>query len=107
LSDQEIAQKVPDYAVRLLAPNEGARYITRPRLLSLYMLVFIVAVVLALVAFSVVIKDPGFLRLLSIPALPVLGGIAGYFLHSPVILITDHRVLSARRFCKPSSGEKP
>ena len=103
MSNQEIAQKVPAYAARLLASNEGARYITRPRLLSLYMLVFIVAAVLALVAFSMVIKDPGFLRLLSIPALPVVGGIAGYFLHSPVILITDHRVLSARRFCKPLS----
>jgi hypothetical protein len=67
------------------------------------MLVFMVTVVLALVAFSVVIEDPGFLRLLSIPALPVLGGIAGYFLHSPVIFVTDRRVVSARRFCKPLS----
>jgi len=103
LPDQEIAQKVPAYAARLLAPSEGVRYLMRPRLLSLYMLVFMVAVVLTMVSFSVVIKDPGFLRLLSIPALPVLGGIAGYFLHSPVIIITDHRVVSARRFCKPLS----
>jgi hypothetical protein len=67
------------------------------------MLVFMAAVVLALVAFSVMIEDPGFLRLLSIPALPVLGGIAGYFLLSPVILVTDRRLVSARRFLKPLS----
>jgi hypothetical protein len=103
LSEQEMAQKVPAYAARLLAPGEGVRYLTRPRLLPLYMLVFMAVVVLALVAFSVMIEDPGFLRLLSIPALPVLGGIAGYFLHSPVILVTDHRVVSARRFLKPLS----
>lgn len=103
LSDQGIAQKVPAYAARLLAHSEGVRYLMRPRLLSLYMLVFMMAVVLTLVSFSVVINDPGFLRLLSIPALPVLGGIAGYFLNSPVILITDHRIVSARRFCKPLS----
>jgi hypothetical protein len=67
------------------------------------MFVFMAAVVLGLVVFSAVIEDPGFLRLLSIPALPVLGGIAGYFLHSPVILVTDRRVVFARRFRKPLS----
>jgi hypothetical protein len=98
-----MAQKVPAHAVRLLAPGEGVRYFTRPRLLPLNMLVFIAVVVLALVAFSVVIEDPGFLRLLIIPALPVLGGIIGYFLHSPVILVTDRRIVSAHRFLKPLS----
>jgi hypothetical protein len=103
LSDRKISHKVPAYAARLLAPCEGVRYLTRPRLLPLRLLVFMVAIVLAMVAFSIVIEDPGFLRLLSIPALPVLGGIAAYVLHSPVILITDHHIVSARRFCKPLS----
>jgi hypothetical protein len=98
-----MAQKVPAYAARLLTPGEGVHYLTRPRLLPLYMLVFVVAVVIVMIAFSVMINDPGFLRLLSIPALPVIGGIAGYFLHSPVILVSDCRVVSARRFVESIS----
>ena len=103
MSSQYVAQKMPAYAVRLLAPGEGVRYLTRPRLLPLYMIVFMVAVVLTMVAFSVMIEDPGFLRLLSIPALPVLGAIAGHCLLSPVMLVTDRRVVSAQRFLKPLS----
>jgi hypothetical protein len=103
LSEQEIAQKVPAYAARLLTPREGVRYLTRPRLLPLYMLVFMAAVVLGVVVFSTVIEDPGFMRLLIIPAIPVLGGFAGYLIHSPVILVADHRIISARRFFKPLS----
>jgi hypothetical protein len=48
-----------------------------------------------------VIEDPGFMRLFIIPAIPVLGGFAGYLIHSPVILVTDRRIVSARRFFKP------
>jgi hypothetical protein len=100
-----INRKVPAHAARLLATGEGVRYLTRPRLLPLNMLVFMAAVVLCVVAFSVVIEDPGFMRLLSIPAFPLLGGIAANFLHSPVILVTDRRIVSARRFLKPLSLE--
>jgi hypothetical protein len=64
------------------------------------MLAFMVAVVLGIVAFSVVIKDPGSMRLLSIPTISVLGGFAGYLIHSPVILVTDRRVIFANRLCK-------
>jgi hypothetical protein len=103
LSEQEIARKVPAHAARLLTLREEVRYLTKPRLLPLYMLAFIVAVALGIVGFSVVIKDPGFMRLLSIPALPVLGGVAGYLLHFPVILVTNSRVISAGRFFKPQS----
>ncbi|MCE5263227.1 MAG: hypothetical protein LLG97_06810 [Deltaproteobacteria bacterium] len=103
MSAEGIARKVPAHAARLLAPGEEVRYLTRPRLLPMCMLVFTAAVVLAVVVFSAVIEDPGFMRLLSIPALPLVGGIAAYFLHSPAILVTDHRVLSARRFVKPLS----
>jgi hypothetical protein len=103
LFEKGIAQKIPAYAAQLLAPDERVSYLTRPRLLPLYMFLFMVTVLLAMVAFSVLIDDLGFLRLLSIPALPVLGGMAGYFLHSPVILVTDHRVVSARRCYKPVS----
>ncbi len=103
MSAQGIARKVPAHAARLLAPGEEVHYLTRPRLLSLHMLVFVAAVVLGVVAFSVMIEDPGFMRLLSIPAFPLLGGIAAYLLHWPVTLVTDRRVLSARRFVKPLS----
>ena len=101
MSEQEITQKMPAHAARLLTPREGIRYLTRPRLLPLYMLVFMAAVVLGVILFSAVIEDPGFMRLLSIPAIPVLEGFAGYLLHSPVILVTDRRVVSASRFRKP------
>ena len=67
------------------------------------MLVFIVAVVLGVVVFSAVIEDPGFMRLLIIPAIPVLGGFSGYLLHSPVIIVTDFRIVSASRFFKTLS----
>ena len=43
------------------------------------------------------------MRLLIIPAIPILGGSAGYLIHSPVILVTDQRIISARRFFKPLS----
>ena len=66
MSKQEMDQKVPAYAARLLTPREGVRYLTRPRLLPLYMLVFIATVVLGVVVFSMVINDPGFMRLLTI-----------------------------------------
>lgn len=91
---------LPAYAARLLTPRESVRHLTRPRLLPLYMFVFISVVVLALVVFSVVV-EPGFIRLLAIPAFPLLGGFAGYILHSPVIFVTDRRVVFARRFSKP------
>lgn len=100
MSEQEKAQEVPAYAARLLTPRERVRYLTRPRLLPLYMLVFMAVVAPALVVFSVVV-EPGFIRLLSIPAIPLLGGFAGYLLHSPMILVTDRRVLFASRFRKP------
>jgi hypothetical protein len=103
LSEQEIAQKVPAYAAPLLTPCEGVRYLTRPRLLPLYVLVLMAAVVLGVVVFSAVIEDPGFMRLLIIPSIPLLGGFAGYLIHSPVILVTDRRIISARRFFKPLS----
>lgn len=94
---------MPAHAGRLLATGEGVCYLTRPRLLPLHMLVFMAAVVLGVVVFSVVIEDLGFMRLLSIPAFPLLGFIAGNFLLSPVIFVTDHRIVSARRFLKPLS----
>ena len=103
LSGQEIVQKVPAYVARLLTVREEVRYLTRPRLLSMYMLVFTVAVALGVIVFSMLIKDPGFMRLLSLPAIPVLGSIAGYLLHFPVILVTNNRIISAGRFVKSLS----
>lgn len=94
---------MPAHVARLLATGEGVRYLTRPRLLPMRMLVFLAAVVLGVVVFSVVIEDPGFMRLLSIPALPLVGGIVAHFLLSPVIFVTGQRVVSARRFLRPLS----
>ncbi|NPU84048.1 MAG: PH domain-containing protein [Syntrophaceae bacterium] len=93
---------MPAYAARLLEPLEGVRYLTRPRLLSLGMLVVMTAVVLGLVVFSIVV-EPGFIRLLSLPAFPLLGGLIASLMHAPVIFVTDRRIVFARRFLKPLS----
>lgn len=97
-----MTQEVPAHAARLLAPREGVRYLTRLRLMSLDVLVVMAAVVLGLVVFSVVVER-GFIRLLSLPAIPLLGGYAARLTFSPVILVTDRRVVFARRFCQPLS----
>ena len=46
--------------------------------------------------FSVIV-EPGFFRLAVLPGLPVAGALAGRLLHSPVILVTDRRLVFARR----------
>jgi hypothetical protein len=97
-----MARGVPAHAARLLAPEEGVRYVTRPRLMSLDVLLVMTAVVLGLVLFSMLV-EPGFIRLLSLPAFPLLGGFAGRLTLSPVIFVTDRRLVFARRFCKPLS----
>jgi hypothetical protein len=63
--------------------------------------VLVAAVVVAVAACSAAIKDPGFMRLLSIPALPVLGGVLGHVMTSPVILVTNRRIMSAGRMSEP------
>ncbi len=102
LSQQAIAQRVPAYAARLLAPREGVRYLTRRRWVGLDFLGVMAAVVLALVVYSVLV-EPGFIRLLALPALPFLGSFAAALTLSPVILVTDLRVVFARRFSEPVS----
>lgn len=93
---------MPAYAARLLEPHEGVRYLTRPCLLSMGMLVVMTVVVLGLVIFSIIV-EPGFIRLLSLPAFPLLGGFIAFLVHSPVIFVTDSRIVFARRFMKPLS----
>jgi hypothetical protein len=66
------------------------------------MLVVMAAVVLGLVVFSLIV-EPGFIRLLSLPAIPLLGGLVASLTHSPVIFVTDRRIVLARRFLKPLS----
>ncbi len=95
--------KVPVHAARLLGLGEEVRYLMRPRVLPLYMLMGMATIVFAVGFVSVVIEDPGFMRLLSIPAIPMLGGIVGHLIHCPVILVTNRRILSASRFFKPLS----
>ena len=102
MPDQETAQGIPAHAARLLLPREGVRYRTRPRVLSLGMLVFMAVVALALVVFSIIV-EPGFIRMLSLPAIPVVGSLAAFLAHRPVIFVTDRRIVFARRFLKPMS----
>ena len=102
MSEHEMAQKVPAYAARLLAPREEVRYLSRPRWVSLDLFLVMAAVVLGLVGYSVVV-EPGFIRLLTLPVLPCLGSAAAALTFSPVILVTDRRVVSARRFREPLS----
>jgi hypothetical protein len=41
--------------------------------------------------------------LLSLPAIPLLGSLIASLMHSPVIFVTDRRIVFARRFLKPLS----
>ena len=100
----ETVKKIPGYAVKSLLPHESVCYVTRPRLVSLGMYVANVSIVLALVVFSAIV-EPGFIRLLALPAFPLVGMIAGNLIHSPVIIVTDRRIVYARRFAEPLSFE--
>lgn len=100
--EQEMKEKLPAHATRLLEPYEEILYLTRPRMFSLGMVVVMTTVILALAVFSIIV-EPGFIRLLALPACPLLGGIAGRLLHTPVIFVTDRRIVFARRFLKPLS----
>jgi hypothetical protein len=102
LLDEEIAKKMSAYAARLLEPHEEVIYLTRPRFLSLGMLVVMTTLVLGLIVFSIVV-EPGFIRMLSLPAIPLLGGLIASLTHSPAVFVTDRRILLARRFLKPLS----
>jgi hypothetical protein len=101
---KETDKKIPGYAVKSMLPHESIFYVTRPRLVSLGMYVSNVSIVLALVVFSAIV-EPGFIRLLALPALPLLGMIAGALIHSPVIFVTDRRIVYARRFAEPLAFE--
>lgn len=46
--------------------------------------------------FSIIV-EPGFFRLAVLPGLPVAGALAARLLHAPVILVTDRRLVFARR----------
>lgn len=93
---------MPAYATRLLVPHESISYVTRPRAVSLGMLLALGAILLALAVFSAIV-DPGFIRLASLPAFPLLGAELGNLIHRPVIFVTDRRVVSARRGQTPLS----
>ncbi|MDQ5987280.1 MAG: hypothetical protein CSYNP_03020 [Syntrophus sp. SKADARSKE-3] len=102
LNENEIDKKLPAHAAELLGPSEAIGYVTHPRLLSSSMLLVMTAVISGLILFSVVV-EPRFIRLMALPAMPLLGGFAARLMHSPVIFVTDYRIVSARRFCKPIS----
>lgn len=95
-------QVMPAYATHLLAPQESVGYVTRPRTVRLGMLLALGTIVLALAVFSFIV-DPGFIRLASLPAFPLLGAQLGHLIHRPVIFVTDRRVVSASRGQTPLS----
>ncbi len=102
MSKQEMGPRVPAHATRLLAPRERVRYLTRRRWVGLDFLGVMAAIVLGLVVYSILV-EPGFIRLLALPALPFLGTFAARLTLSPVILVTERRVLLAQRFSEPVS----
>ena len=97
LSAKATAQRVPAYVTRLLAPGEGVRHLTRPSWVALDLLVLMLPVALGLVVYSALL-EPGFIRLLALPALPLLGSMAAAFSRAPLIVVTDRRFMFARRF---------
>ena len=97
-------KKMPVYALELLMPRESVYYCTRPRPLSPGMHVFFVLVAIALGVFSAIV-EPGFIRLLALPAFPLVGMFAAAIVYSPVIFVTDRRIVYARRYLKPLSFE--
>lgn len=99
--EQMCSNRTPAYAARLLGPHERIRHIARPRWVALRMLMFFGGTILALAVFSVVIQDIGFIRLASLPAFPLLGSLLAKLTLSPVIFVTDRRVVFAHRFHKP------
>lgn len=92
-----MAGRLPAHAARLLEPGERVRYLTRPRTVRLGLLLVLGGVVLALAVFSAIV-EPGFFRLAILPSLPFVGAYAGRLLHAPAILVTDRRILFARRW---------
>lgn len=95
---------IPGHAAKLLLPHEIVRYATRPRWVSFGMYVFNVSVGLALAVFSAIV-EPGFIRLLALPAFPLLGMITAALVYYPVIFVTDRRIVYARRFVEPLAFE--
>jgi len=101
---KETVKKIPGYAMKSLLPHESVFYVMRPRLVSLGMYVFNTSIALVLAVFSAIV-EPGFIRLLALPAFPLVGMIAGNLIHSPAILVTDRRIVYARRFAEPLTFE--
>lgn len=101
---RETVKKIPGHAVKLLLPHESVCYVTRPRWVSFDMYVFNVSIALALVVFSAIV-EPGFIRMLALPAFPLLGMMSAGFVHAPVIFVTDRRIVYARRFEEPEAFE--
>ncbi len=99
---QQSAKALPGNASRIPAPNETVRDLTRPRAMRLGMLLVLGSILSALAKFSVIV-EPGFIRLATLPALPLLGAHIAQLAHSRVIFVTDRRVVSAGRWSKPLS----
>lgn len=92
--------RIPRHAARLLVPGETVRFVAHPRAARLGMVLTLGGIFVVLAVFSAIV-EPGLIRLGILPVLPLIGAHLGQLLMSPVILVTDRRVISAARGQRP------
>lgn len=97
-----MARKIPRYAAKLLAPDEHVVFVTHPRAVRLGLALTLGSIFLVLAIFAAIVQ-PGMIGLGVLPGLPLLGAHFGHLLISPVIFVTNRRVVSAARGQKPLS----
>ncbi len=96
------APRIPRYAAKLLAPDEQVVFVTHPRAARLGLVLTLGSIFLVLAVFAAIVQ-PGMIGLGVLPGLPLLGAHFGHLVISPVIFVTDRRVVSAARGQKPLS----
>lgn len=90
------APRIPRYAAKLLAPDEQVVFVTHPRAARLGLVLTLGSIFLVLAIFAAIV-EPGMIGLGVLPGLPLLGAHVGHLVISPVIFVTDRRVVSAAR----------
>lgn len=97
-----MARKIPRYAAKLLAADEHVVFVTHPRAVRLGLALTLGGIFLVLAIFAAIVQ-PGMIGLGVLPGLPLLGAHFGHLVISPVIFVTNRRVVSAARGQKPLS----
>ncbi len=96
------APRIPRYAAKLLAPDEQVVFVTHPRAVRLGLVLTLGSIFLVLEVFAAIVQ-PGMIGLGVLPGLPLLGAHFGHLVISPVIFVSDRRVVSAARGQRPLS----